>query len=448
YGIGPFYFKAEGKVPAGDMYAVFRTLDGDKVLYSKRLPLEILQIKEVPVLKHINVGPAFFFERYLITWPEFFKSMRAIGFNTMRFDYLSPQSEERYANFYREGVKNGFRFRGQMSCAACVELYAARDKVDVKSLYCYGADGKPVSRRMCPSYRGKYFLKVLDILRTNSLKYPMEFISFDEEAWCHYRSGDAFTKCVRCDAFRKSKNMTWKDFVPWVQADYNSEFYKAVKHGKKTPTVGYYNVHPGHIIGNSTVGPVPFNGFNLLYPKYCDELQPSIYSPNTPLVHLSVRNAFDYVQYRPEKVQVWLSAGVGAYAANEYGRHSMYQVLEALMNGATGIQYYYYQSFVSPRDYAYVAEALRLVAPYEDIFMKGSMPAFAGSNKALLYTARTYKNRTLVLVGNYGSFRSAATVLPIKGKVTDLENGRKYTANGSFRCSIPADSCRFFLVEK
>lgn len=450
YGIGPFYFRAEGKVPAKDMYAEFRTYEDGKHLYTKRFPLEILTIKPVPRLKQISVGPAFFFEWYLKPWPEFHKTMRTLGFNTLRFDFLAPLSEKRYKQFYADGVKAGFMFRGQMSCTMYSELYAQRDKANVRELYCqYPANKKFSPHNMCPSYRGKYYQKVLGILREGAKKYPMKYISFDEEAWCRYRSGDSFTFCTRCDALRKSKGMTWKEFIPWVQMDYLSGFYKAVKGVKNPPQVGYYSVHPDHIIGNSTVGPIPFNGFNLLYPKYCDEIQPSTYSPDTRLVHTSTRRAYIAAGKQPRRLHRWLSAGSGAYSSQDYGRHSTYQVLEAVMNGSAGIQYYYFQSFRSPRDYAYVADGLRAIAPYEDILMNGSMDlAFKGSNKGLYYTARNYKNQTLVLVGNYAAVRDAATVLPLKGRVTDIFTGKKYNAKGSFRCIVPADSCRFFLVEK
>ena len=450
YGIGPFYIKAEGKVPAKQMYAEFRTLEKGKVLYTKRVPLEILQIKPVPFMKKLSIGPAFFFERYLIPWPEFYKAMRVVGFNTLRFDYLSPKSEERYAKLYHEGVKQGFRFRGQMSATACIQLYAAQDKFNINEMRCqFPGSDKYRPNTICPSYRGKYYQMVLDLLKTRSVKYPMEFISFDEEPWVFYRSGDTFTKCSRCDALRKSKNMTWKEFVPWVQADFLSGYYKAVTQGRKNPpSVGYYNVHPGFLIGNSTVGNVYHNGFDRLYPAYCDELQPSMYSSNTRLVHANARKSYLWSKRRPEQVHLWLSAGVGAYSADDYKRHTMYQVLESFMNGASGIQYYLYQSFTSPRDYAYMAEALRLVAPYEELLMKGSLDSFSGSNKNLFYTSRTWQKKSLVLVGNYGYLRAGTTILPLKGRITDLQSGKKYTANGKFTCTVPADSCRFFLVEK
>jgi hypothetical protein len=77
-------------------------------------------------------------------------------------------------------------------------------------------------------------------------------------------------------------------------------------------------------------------------------------------------------------------------------------ILEALLNGACGFDYYWYGDFDTPMDFYYHSKALAEVAPYEDIIMDGVVVSdLEGSNKNLTYSAIKKGNEMLLLVGNY-----------------------------------------------
>ena len=100
-------------------------------------------------------------------------------------------------------------------------------------------------------------------------------------------------------------------------------------------------------------------------------------------------------------------------------------------------------SFESPLDYYYHAEALRLLAPREDVLMDGTLDgSFSGSNKNLRYTRRDLGKTSLILIGNYEAVKGAESVLKLPGarSVTELRSGKKLSLhNGKVTVIVPAD---------
>ena len=91
-------------------------------------------------------------------------------------------------------------------------------------------------------------------------------------------------------------------------------------------------------------------------------------------------------------------------------------LVETLMNGAGGVQYFYALGFESPLDYYHVARAFALLAPYEDILLDGSLEEHVrGEAPGITFTARRLGERMLLLAGNYGAQRPAEDSLFVPG---------------------------------
>ena len=122
------------------------------------------------------------------------------------------------------------------------------------------------------------------------------------------------------------------------------------------------------------------------------------------------------------------------------------------MNGAGGLQYFAYRSFESPIDYYYHASALKKIAPYEELLLKGKLLDLAGSNTALVYTARRNGNDMLLLIGNYGKLSEAETTIELSpggiGAVVDLNQNAPVAVKGNtLTVKIKPDNFGFYHIQ-
>ncbi len=446
YQLGPFFFATEGKtVPENQKYAVFTTYYNGKQETARKLPLEIITIPEVPPVKHLNISLAWTENRHFMTWPDYLKTQKRLGFNVLPFFPLSkdaPQAKE----LIEKAEKEGFLIRQQMSPTAKMNAY----NKGVTEYKC--TSGHNLVRSACLAYRGKYYSQMLENIKNAVRDYPADFITFDEETWGTPHL-NASMQCTRCDALRKSKKMEWKDFFGWAEAEYLKEFKKAVAEGaregkKKMPVIGFYALRPDGTT-SFQLGKVPFLGWNYLYPDYCDEIQDSYYGRDTAEAHKRARQY--YMRIRNPKILVpWITGGAGAHCETAYSKRTGQHLIEVLMNGAGGVQYFMYPSFESPLDYYYHARTLSELVPFEDILMKGTLDeSFRGSNDKLLYTARILGNRTLLLIGNYAAVNPAETVIKVNGKVRDLVRRKDLTGSGgTVKLTIPADDYGLYLITR
>ena len=430
-GFGPFFFRAGAKIiPDNEKYAEFTTTVDGTPQYSHRSPLAIISIPEVPALKKLTTSLAWMRQDQSANWPNFLKAQRHLGFNTIPlFPFLSKP--ERYKEFIDDAAKNGFKVRIQMSPTAMLKSW----NPDINEYRCVGSKTNKTSA--CPAYRGEYYQKMLDRITEAAAKFPVDYVTFDEESWEPTQLNECI-KCSRCDELRKSKGMAWKDYLEWVQADYLKAFKLAVAKGVETkkgtmPLIGYYALTPDNTYSCGE-GKISFLGFKYLYPEWCDEIQPSYYGKDSRVMHNEIRKTFQQIP-TPATIVPWLTAGSGAHRETAMLNITEQEILEALMNGAGGLQYFQYNSFESPLDYYYHASALKKIAPYEEFLMKAKLVELTGSNHDLLYTARRDGNDLLLLVGNYGKMTAVETVIELPpGAIdafTDINQNAKIDVKGN-----------------
>ncbi len=441
--LGPYFFRVKkgAVIPEQDKYAEFSGVVDGKITHTVRVPLEIVSIQPVPPLKNINVNLGYILNGYTTQWPEFYRTMRHCGFNTVSFDFTNDKTGR---EVYENARENGFKTKLELSPSAIMNR-----NLDVDEFRCTGLTAKD-GVSACPAYRGKYYREMLDWITEMVRKYPqIDYLDFDEESW-EPRQFAQIIRCTRCDELRKEMGVDWKTYLTRAQADYLKPYKKAALDGAapgKPPEVYFYAMDT--LFGyNSEYGKIPFLGGDLLYPEYCDMVGPSVYHRSPFRIRTAIRDVYDKYP-EPAKIVCWITAGAGAYNESAYPEKTGQQLVEALMNGAGNIIYYRYQSFESPRDFVSHADVLRMLAPYEEILLNGKRTELQGENKGLVYTARTLGKETLLLVGNYETFRPAETVLklPVGTALLNLRTQEKTICpDGGIRLTIPADDYGLYLI--
>ena len=141
----------------------------------------------------------------------------------------------------------------------------------------------------------------------------------------------------------------------------------------------------------------------------------------------------------------WLTAGTYGEIRPQFVE---YIALEALLNGAGGMTYYAYWDFDTPLEYAALAKALRMIAPYENLIMDGKLVEIKVNG---VDTSAICKgNEMLLLVGNY---RRPDMKVPIKlpfkkvTSITDLRDGEKIAPANSIKLNVPRSSIRLLHVK-
>ncbi|MBO5724475.1 MAG: hypothetical protein J6S58_06555, partial [Lentisphaeria bacterium] len=416
YGFGPLFFRVTDarKVPEKERFVIFETFCDGKLEKSIRQNLAILKFPAMPALKRLN-NSMWLSPRYMGDWPGFLSALRGAGINYLP---IFPQWPDEVAILdqclKQARAENHTKFR-LFLCPV--------GRQDKKSDY-YCATKSPV-KTVCLAYRGELYRKMLDQITEYVRKYPSEYLTFDVESWEPETMNNSMN-CPRCNALRMKMKMNWVRYFSWAQAEYLKPFKQAVLKGaalaKRTPPqIGFYALTAGNGIFRYRCkeGAVDFlGGFEVMYPGYTDEAQFSYYGRNAQHVQQYARSAYAVLK-NPALSNPWISGGTGAYYGEPFHHRTKHHLLEAVFNGCGGVQIYSFRSFGSPLDYYYFAEALRQIAPFEDLLMEGTLDFnFTISNKKLCCTKRDWKGKSLILVGNYEAVSRAETLLPLKGRVT------------------------------
>jgi hypothetical protein len=141
----------------------------------------------------------------------------------------------------------------------------------------------------------------------------------------------------------------------------------------------------------------------------------------------------------------WLTAGTYGEIRPQFVE---YITLETLLNGAGGFTYYAYWDFDNALDYASMAKALRMIAPYEDLIMDGELVEIKVNG---VDTSAIRKgNEMLLLVGNYRRAGMNVSIsLPFSKveEIKDLRNGENFKPGKSIKLSVPRSDIRLLYVK-
>jgi hypothetical protein len=190
---------------------------------------------------------------------------------------------------------------------------------------------------------------------------------------------------------------------------------RATENGRTMPALVIYDNHAARPLYGLVFS------FPKLFPKIMDLAAPSLYvQGDAQRVHDTVRR--NYALLRSRVILPWLSAGT-------YGHFQPYKVegivLESLLNGSRGMEYYCFSDFNSPLYFYHHAQALALVAPYEQLLKHGDVRDASCDDTQVAVSAWGAQTEALVLVGNYRrtSPATATVTLPF-ARVTAIRNVR------------------------
>ena len=410
YHIGPFFFRAEKEIPAGEQYVRIGTTAGKKKPETvvRKYKLNVIDVQEVPRLKHLRVSFASFRHRTTNYWPDFGKTLRHLGVSAagLHFSSFRPDKKAEFDTFLKGCRKYEIKIIGVQQTA--LSKLVGKDTEHK----CIGA--KSNVNKFCPAYRGKYYGQLCQSITRDFESFPVESADLDYELWF---SPESFKHCSRCDALRKSQNLTWAEYAPWAMAEFYRGLLEAVRKAQPGIPVGSYMFCLDRTQSVDNRKFVVF-GSDRLFPKYLDLVMTPYYGPNPVQVTGRVRANFLKIR-DPKKIIAYLTAGSGAYGTDQMGEMVKWELLEAFMNGAFCATYYNENSFTSPLDFMYLADGARAAAPHEEFLMKAELDQdFKGSDPNLNYTCRKLGNKALILAGNYGTAKAARTVLPLKNAVS------------------------------
>ena len=426
HGFGPFYFYVENgvKIPAGEEYVIFRTFYNGKEALSVKRPLVTLKIPEIRPPEKLDIS--MWWEERFMGQTDHVETFRKCGFTASMFFPRSPWDSRHHKKLYDRAFRKNFKVRLELEPTSRLRWRYPK----VTQYRCVGAEKDPWS--ICLAYRGEYYQKSLAEIKNILKTQAVDAVTFDIESW-EPRHLNISMRCTRCKALKEKKGYrNWIEYLEKEQASFVKAYADAVREGAKEgghkiPSVGFYALSPT-MYYVCAEGKVSFLGYKYLYPAHSDEIQYSYYGRSSAECHKQMRRVFKQTPFNARRIP-WLSAGTGAYYTTPYSRRNEQQVLETLMNGATGIQFYSRKSFESPLDYYFVAKGIGALSPYEDFLFKGTLEEqIKGDNKALCYTVRRLGKDYLCLVGNYESRTVRDCSISMPGTVRSV---KKISGEGS-----------------
>ncbi|MCX5642058.1 MAG: hypothetical protein NTY10_02280 [Candidatus Omnitrophica bacterium] len=344
-----------------------------------------------------------------------------------------------YSKLLADSREKGFKI---VMCDSPMHRMAEQPGGNVPGCEMYSQVPAGNSTNVCPSYRGTYYTKELARVEAMVTKTRPDFVFWDIELWYDGAMDARAGRCSRCVAGQVASGKPMEAYLIDQATQSMKDLYDAVATssvGFTMPVVACYDYHPYRNFYHSIVD------FNQVYPKYVSLAQPSLYvAGNAQAVHDSIRG--NYRLMKDKQIVPWLSTGC-------YGeidpRKAEHQVLETLLNGASGLTYYWYGDFDTPLEFYYHAKALAQIAPYEDLIMDGEVLEPTGTNDKLCYSGIRKGNEMLLLVGNYQK-DPASTVYTAPfttvTQIKDLRSGKTIPAVNPIKLDLPKDEIRLLYI--
>lgn len=409
-----------------------------------QVPIKTFEIPEVkPQLKRLHVSLAWMSEKDQRNYPEFFKAWKTMGFNAVasfpRYWQSGPEKAKQESLAYLDAArKEGFAVVMDESPFHVM----AKDHKEGSEIFSQLKSGQ-MSKNLCPSYKGQFYDKEMERVAQGVALTKPDYVFWDIECW--YHGAKEAPACTRCIEEQQKSGKSMDEFLKNCGVEKMKGLNEAVRKGigsGKVPLIHCYDTHP------TSPNYDGISDFNRYYPKYVDTSANSLYvAGNVLRVHDEIRE--NYKILKCNKCIPWLSAGC-------YGEFEPYKleqmILEALLNGACGITYYWYGDFDTSRDFYYHAKAMSEIAPYENLILDGTIITdLEGSNKALSYSAIKKGDEMLLLVGNYKRSANGKTEIKLPFKniidIKDLrDNGKQIKSGNNLTIDVPKDQIILYYI--
>lgn len=451
---GPFYFQpidGETKIPDEATVTLFTAVSG-KESHSIDCPLKVVKIPEIPPIDALDISLAWMQDNQEREWPDFLKNFHDLGFGFVstfpryfvKENGVWSDDSLKSLQFLKKAKEAGFKIVYNESPFHLMEKAITKAKKDgaidaseSKDIF-NQVDGKP-GKWVSPLYRGKYFRDEIDRVAELVKLVDPDHIYLDIEMW-DYNIREARSDPRALAAWKESRK-SWEEFATDTGKESLGELGKAMREavGDKKLVVGLYASDP-------TRAPLyNFYAWNKIYPETVNICMPSIYVQGRALdVAKRVRAAYDALGDR--HIIPWLTAGT--YGAFE-PKYMEPMVLEAVLNGASGITYYWFRDF-DPMHFYYHAKALSELGKYPKLIREGRPIAYQGDNPNLHYTCFASPDDALVLVGNYGRSSNGKARIPVAlasiNNVVDTAGNDIPIKNGFISIDVPPGEFQLFYM--
>ncbi len=444
---GRIYLKADGWKDGQAGALRYQFGDGKWQSPMLSIPVHAVDIPQTPRLKTIMASLGWW-NSAAVDWPGQLEAFRALGMNTFNvFGMWMPSDpkDPAWANL-EEARKAGFFISNIDSPLGPI----VKKHKGQKEVYDQFEDGT-VGKKLCISYRGKYYQEEIQRFATMMAAVKPDFSSEDIELWGWAGPLDS-VKCTRCQFdFQKSGLGSW---AAWQQSkgkemihDLVTAARKAVKEaGGHDFSTGCYDFRPGHVYQQ-------LFDFNALYPELLNSSQVSTYTSlqAADLEFIGDEARKDRGQLPRSDVMPWLTPGdAGVFPGESF----QWALLECYANGSRGIWFWSSRMWDSEDLIAY-NRVIRAIAPVEEVIVKGDLVgADAKVEGEGRISGMKQGNRMVLLAADYyGKTGGAVKVrLKVPGDSTlrDLMTGRSVggpLAAGEQTVTIPLEGQRGRLLE-
>jgi len=425
--------------------AILTSNDPDSRDNAIEAPILAVEIPPVPAIDRLVISMTWMQE--LIGWardprmpqiPDVYHSFRRMGFNMVPSfpRYFTEAEEPILLKMIADARAAGLRIVYEESPFHTMSNRHA-DKPEIYNQ----VDGKQ-GKYVCPSYTGPYYQQDIDDVARFARMVRPDQVDHDIELW-YYPSQEA-EHCSRCqEAYAKSGLKTFNEFLQAQGTRMMRDLYNAVDGAApdgSTPPVGLYNVH-------ATAGVYEYvYNFDLLYPKYIQISEPSLYVQNrAQLVHDVIRA--NYQKLKTNAIIPWLTTGTyGEYPSRDLEP----MILESFLNGARGIGYFMFLDF-DPMDFVVHAATIRMIAPYQALIADGKPVEVKSANDKLTCSAWGNDKEALVLVGNYSRTPDGKAGLDFKDRqmasILDVKEQKNMTPDDLQSMAVPAGEHRLLYLK-
>ena len=282
-------------------------------------------------------------------------------------------------------------------------------ELNPKEFQAIDMDGKPAPF-ICPSYRGPYWEKSLDLIRV-ALHYGFKSITFDDEDWAN---GETLCHCPRClEKFGKDPAKYPKEWLEF-KTDQVQDMYRLMREtmGEDVKFSTWLdNGAPDKSIRHR------LSDYRKIG-KYVDYIKPMLYTADSATIGRRSRDISELLKgtraklimgLSPNRVYEYFRVASQSYASPNVMRE---QVLEALFNGAVGIHVWnHFYGIRSTLGFYNIARAVQDLMPVEDIIWNGTLVEIPSSNPDVMVTAYEYNGEYAIFARNYDRGVVKTTIL-------------------------------------
>ena len=282
-------------------------------------------------------------------------------------------------------------------------------QLNPKDFQAINVDGKPVGF-VCPSYRGPYFEKTLDLLRIAKY-YGFKSVTYDDEDWAE---GVTLCHCPRClEKFGKDPAKYPKEWLEF-KTDQVQDIYRILRETMGEDVVFSTWLDNGAPTKSVTHRLSDYRKIG----KYVDYIKPMLYTANSAEVGERARFISNLLKgtraklimgLSPNRVYEYYRVASRNYASPNVMRE---QVLESIFNGAVGIHVWnHFYGIRGALGFYNIARAVQDLMPVEDIIFYGKPVEITSSNPDVKVTAYEYNGEYAIFARNYDRDVVKTTIL-------------------------------------